>query len=42
MVFLINKLGFIDNNHKNDLKNKCSELAKMISSLIKYLENHQQ
>jgi len=40
MVFLIDRLGFINNDRPIELKTKCTELAKMISSLIKYLEKH--
>lgn len=40
MVFLLDRLKFIDNDLSVNLKNKCTELAKMISSLIKYLEKN--
>ena len=40
MVFLLDRLKFIDDDLSVNLKTKCTELAKMISSLIKYLENH--
>ena len=40
MVFLLDRLKFIDKDLSVSLKTKCTELAKMISSLIKYLEKH--
>ncbi|MCK5029235.1 MAG: four helix bundle protein [Bacteroidales bacterium] len=40
MVFLLDRLKFIEDDLSINLKTKCTELAKMISSLIKYLENH--
>lgn len=40
MVFLLDRLKFIDDDLSVNLKTKCTELAKMISSLIKYLENN--
>lgn len=40
MVFLLERLEFINNDQSFELRMKCTELSKMISSLIKYLEKH--
>ncbi|MGE0088666.1 MAG: four helix bundle protein [Bacteroidales bacterium] len=40
MLYLMDRFGYIDKDLFLIHKDKCTELAKMISSLIKYLEKH--